>query len=105
MGEFAISQPVPRTEDPRLLRGRGRFVDDVKSLGMVYGYVLRSPHAHAKIVKLDVTAAQDAPGIHAVLTAADYKADGLKNMPPPGPPTKNSEGVSVFSTPRGALAE
>ena len=104
MGEFGISQPVPRTEDPRLLRGRGRFVDDVRLHGMVVGYVLRSPHAHAKILSLNVDRAREAPGVHLVLTAEDYKAAGLKNMPPPGPPTKNSEGVTAYSTPRGALA-
>jgi len=104
MGEFGISQPVPRTEDPRLLRGRGRYVDDVRLGGMAIGYVLRSPHAHAKIVSIDVTAAREAPGVLLVLTADDYKADGLKNMPPPAPPTKNSEGIAAYSTPRGALA-
>ncbi len=105
MGEFGISQPVPRTEDPRLLRGRGRFVDDIRLHGMVYGYVLRSPHAHAKILSLNVDEAREAPGIHLVLTAADYKADGVKNLPPIGPVTKNSEGVTGFATPHPALAE
>ncbi len=105
MGEFGISQPVPRTEDPRLLRGRGRFVDDVRLAGMAVGYVLRSPHAHAKMLSLDVSDARSAPGVLLVLTAEDYKLDGLKNMPPPGPPVKNSEGITAYSTPRGALAE
>ena len=49
MGEFAIGQPVPRFEDPRLLRGGGRYVDDIVLPGMAFGHVLRSPHAHARI--------------------------------------------------------
>ena len=48
MGEFGIGQSVPREEDPYLLRGAGRYVDDVTALGQLRAYVLRSPHAHAK---------------------------------------------------------
>ena len=62
MGEFAVGQPVPRFEDPRLLRGGGRYVDDLKLAGLAHGVVLRSQHAHAKILKLDVSAAKAAPG-------------------------------------------
>src|SRR5207249_11229138 len=47
MGEFALGQPVSRFEDPRLLRGGGRYVDDIVLPGMAFGTVLRSPHAHA----------------------------------------------------------
>ncbi|MDP6174082.1 MAG: molybdopterin-dependent oxidoreductase, partial [Rhodospirillales bacterium] len=103
MGEYGISQPVPRTEDPRLLKGAGRFIDDIKLLGMVHGHVLRSPHAHAIIKSIDTSAAKAAPGVLDVLTGEDYKAAGLGNMPPPMPPVKNSEGVKAFGTPRGAL--
>ena len=49
MGEFALGQAVPRFEDPRLLRGGGRYVDDLVLPRMVFGYVLRSPYAHARI--------------------------------------------------------
>ena len=49
MGEFGIGQPVPREEDPYLVRGAGRYVDDVTVPGQLRGYVLRSPHAHARI--------------------------------------------------------
>ena len=54
MGEFAIGQPVLREEDPRLLTGRGEFLNDVNLHGQAYGYVLRSPHAHATIAALDM---------------------------------------------------
>ena len=57
MGEFALGQPVPRFEDPRLLRGGGRYVDDMVLPRMVFGQVLRSPHAHARMRSIDTTAA------------------------------------------------
>src|SRR5205823_6585009 len=58
-------------EDPRLLRGQGCFVDDIHLPGLLEGAVLRSPHAHARIARIDTTAARAAPGVHLVLTAAD----------------------------------
>lgn len=84
MGEFAIGQGVPRFEDPRLIRGGGRYVDDVKLPGMAHGVVLRSRHAHARIRSLDVEAARKAPGVLCVLTAADVKAAGWGEIPVPG---------------------
>ena len=76
MGEFAIGQGVSRFEDPRLIRGGGRYTDDIKLPGLAHGIVLRSPHAHAKIRSIDVSAAKKAPGVLAVLTSADVKAAG-----------------------------
>jgi carbon-monoxide dehydrogenase large subunit len=84
MGEFAIGQGVARFEDPRLIQGGGRYVDDIKLPGMAYGVVLRSQHAHAKINSLDISAAKAAPGVLAVLTAADVKAAGWNDIPVPG---------------------
>src|SRR3974390_939938 len=84
MGEFAIGQGVPRFEDPRLLRGGGRYVDDVQLPGTARGVALRSQHAHAEIKKVDVTAAKAAPGVRTVLTAADIKAAGWQDIPTPG---------------------
>jgi len=75
--KFGIGQSVPRKEDPRFLTGRGRYVDDIELPRMTYAYVLRSPHANARINSIDTSAAQDASGVHAVLTAEDYKKDGL----------------------------
>jgi carbon-monoxide dehydrogenase large subunit len=83
MGEFAIGQGVSRFEDPRLIQGGGRYVDDIKLPGMAYGVVLRSPHAHAKIRILDIAAAKAAPGVLAVLTSADVKAAGFGDLPVP----------------------
>jgi CO/xanthine dehydrogenase Mo-binding subunit len=82
MGEFA-GQPVSRFEDPRLLRGGGRYVDDMVLPHMAYGYVLRSPHAHTRIVKIDTRDAKAAPGVLAVLTGADWEASGWGDLPVP----------------------
>ena len=71
MGEFGVSQPVLRREDPALLRGEGRFVDDVAPDGLVHGFVLRASYGHARITGLDASAAAAVPGVLAVLTAAD----------------------------------
>src|SRR5204862_3722745 len=84
MGEFAIGQSVSRFEDPRLLRGQGCYVGDIMLPGMTFGYVLRSPHAHAKILSINVAAAKAAPGVLAVLTGADWEASGFGDLPVPG---------------------
>ncbi|MGH7055698.1 MAG: xanthine dehydrogenase family protein molybdopterin-binding subunit, partial [Stellaceae bacterium] len=76
-----IGQPVRRKEDFRLLTGRGRFVDDVSLPGMVHAVVVRSPHAHAHLGAIDTAAALALPGVLAVLTGADYLADGLGPIP------------------------
>src|SRR5438132_252407 len=84
MGEFAIGQSVSRFEDPRLVRGEGRYVGDVSFPGMAYGYVLRSQYAHARIVSLSTEKAKAAPGVLAVLTGADWEASGFGDLPVPG---------------------
>jgi len=75
-----IGARIPRNEDPRLLRGLGCFVDDVHPPGILHAASLRSPHAHARIVRIDANAARRAPGVHLVLTAADL---GELNRPSP----------------------
>src|ERR1700738_478290 len=84
MGEFAIGQSVARFEDPRLLRGGGRYVGDIVLPGLVFGQVLRSPHAHARIRSIDTSKAKAAPGVLAVLTGADWQASGFGDLPVPG---------------------
>src|SRR5262245_56795791 len=84
MGEFAIGQAVSRFEDLRLLRGGGRYVDDLAMPRMAFGVVLRSPHAHAKIRGIDTAAAKTAPGVLAVITGADWEASGWGDLPVPG---------------------
>jgi carbon-monoxide dehydrogenase large subunit len=77
MEKFAVGQPVRRTEDPRLLKGLGQFLDDISLSGQAHGFVLRSPHAHARIRLIDFAAAETAPGVLAVLTGAELLADGI----------------------------
>jgi carbon-monoxide dehydrogenase large subunit len=81
MEQFGIGQPVRRKEDHRFLTGQGRYTDDINLPGQVYGHVLRSPHAHARIARLDTAAAAAAPGVLAVLTHADALADRLPGLP------------------------
>jgi aerobic carbon-monoxide dehydrogenase large subunit len=76
-----IGQPVRRKEDFRLLTGRGCFVDDLAPPGLAHAVLVRSPHAHARIVSIDGRAALTSPGVLAVLTGADYQADGLGPIP------------------------
>jgi len=102
MGEFAIGQSVSRFEDPRLLRGGGRYVGDMVLPGMAFGYVLRSPHAHARIRSIDVSTAKAAPGVLTVLIGADWQASGWGDLPVPGG-LKRRDG-SVFRPPYPALA-
>jgi len=72
--KFGIGQSVPRTEDPRLLRGGGRYTDDVAPEGVLIARFLRSDHAHGVIRRLDVAAAARLPGVRLVLTDADLAA-------------------------------
>jgi carbon-monoxide dehydrogenase large subunit len=104
MGEFALGQPVPRFEDPRLLRGGGRYVDDMVLPRMVFGHVLRSPHAHARIRAIDVRAAQQMPGVLAVLTGADWKASGWGDLPAAGG-MKRPGGLASYKPRFPALVE
>ena len=76
-----IGQPVRRREDFRLVRGGGRYTADENLPGQVYAVMVRSPHAHARIRAIATDKAKAAPGVLAVLTGADFLADGLKPIP------------------------
>ncbi len=80
MGQFGIGQAVTRFEDPRLLRGQGRFLNDVNLPGQAHAVLVRSPHAHARIRSIATSVAVQAPGVLAVLTGADLARDGLGTM-------------------------
>ena len=77
MGPFGIGQAVKRFEDGRLVRGGGRFHDDVNLPGQVHAVVVRSIHAHARIRSLDISEALRAPGVLAVFTGEDFARAGL----------------------------
>ena len=103
MGEFAIGQGVARFEDPRLLRGGGRYVDDIVLPRMAMAHVLRSPHAHARIRSLDIARAVAAPGVLLILTGADWKRSGWGDLPVPGG-QKRRDGSPMYRSPYPALA-
>ena len=75
-----IGAPIPRREDARLLTGRGTFVDDLEMPGVLHAAMVRSPHAHARVRRIDAEAARAMPGVRAVVTAADI-ADIQKPWP------------------------
>ena len=76
-----IGQAVRRREDLRLTTGRGRYADDVNLPGQTYAAMVRSPHAHARIISIDSQAALRCPGVLAVLTGADFLRDGMREIP------------------------
>jgi len=80
-GATGIGAPVRRIEDERFLTGRGRFVDDMKLPDMAFAYVVRSPHAHARVVRIDKTATLAAPGVLAVLTGEDVIKEKIGGLP------------------------
>src|SRR5271170_7406844 len=83
MGQFGMGQPVRRVEDQRFLTGSGRYTDDIALANQAYGVVLRSPHAHARIARLDVAAARKAPGVLGIYTAADLARAKISTLPCP----------------------
>src|SRR2546426_8082844 len=80
VSENAIGCPVQRVEDRRFLTGHGNFVDDLKLPALTYACVLRSPHAHARIRRIDKSAAEAAPGVLLVLTGEDVVREGLGGL-------------------------
>jgi carbon-monoxide dehydrogenase large subunit len=102
--KFGLAQPVRRVEDPRLLKGAGRYTDDIVLPGMLFGVVLRSPHAAAMITRLDTTGAASLPGIAGIYTAADLKTDGLGPLPCAAL-VENRDGSPQAAPPHPVLAE
>ena len=76
-----MTEKTIRREDARLLEGKGRYSADWSLRSQLYGFFLRSDRAHAEIVSTDVEAAVARPGVHLVLTGADYAASGWKSLP------------------------
>ena len=78
---FGAGQPIKRLEDQRLLTGKGQFIDDKPEDGALWLHLLRSPHAHARIVSIDGKAASEVKGVEAVYTGADLIADDIGTLP------------------------
>src|SRR5262252_5837527 len=75
--KFGVGQPVSRKEDPTLLRGEGRYTDDLNLPGQAYAVMVRSRHAHGVLKGIDLSEARAMPGVLAVLTAVDLDEAGF----------------------------
>src|SRR3984893_3513912 len=99
--KFGIGQPVPRTEDPKLVRGEGRYTDDVNLPGQAYAAIVRSRHAHGVIRKIDLAPARAMPGVIAAYTGADLAGYGPLKC---NVGFKNRDGSDMRKPRRPALA-
>jgi carbon-monoxide dehydrogenase large subunit len=103
MAKYGIGQAITRREDQRLLLGTGQYVDDVAVAGETFVAFVRSPHARARIVSIDTKAARAMPGVIAVYTGADLKAEGVGPLPD-GAGLKRADGKPMCGPPHHALA-
>src|SRR3569832_2094710 len=103
-GPQGIGAPVKRKEDRRFLLGKGQYTDDILLPNQTYAVFVRSQHAHAKINKIDATAAKAVPGVLAVLTGDDVAADKLGGIPC-GWLVKSKDGSNMVEPPHPALAQ
>jgi aerobic carbon-monoxide dehydrogenase large subunit len=101
---FGIGQPVTRREDGRFLTGQGRYVADIDLVRQSHAVFLFSPHAHAQIRSVDKSAAEQVPGVYAVLTGEDWAADGLGSLDPEAMP-EDMGGPKGYRTKRPPLAQ
>src|SRR5262245_17308725 len=104
MGQFGIGQGIKRFEDVRLVRGEGRFQNDVNLPGQCHAVIVRSVHAHARLTSIDTTSARRAPGVVAVLTGADVARDGLGTMQMTLK-RKRPDGSPMWASPHRGLAQ
>lgn len=103
---FALGQSTPRVEDLRLLRGGGRYTDDINLEGQAASYILRSPHAHARIRDIDVSKAMSTQGVIAIYTGKDIVAAELGGTPCFASklvPLKRPDGTDMYEPERPAL--
>jgi carbon-monoxide dehydrogenase large subunit len=104
MASNGIGAAVRRKEDRRFITGRGRFTDDIDRPGQAYAYFVRSPHAHARIGRIDKSAALAAPGVLAVLDGDDVKAAGWGGLIC-GWMVKSKDGSDMKAGPHPMLAQ
>src|SRR5438876_12322200 len=111
MGSKLLGERIKRKEDPRLIQGRGHYVDDIKLEGMLHMALVRSVHAHARLTKVDKAAAQAAPGVVAVYTGQDIKgklglvpcAAGMEGLKIPDHPCLATDKVCYVGEPIAAV--
>lgn len=104
MGQFGVGQGVKRVEDLRLLRGEGRYLDDVDLDGQAYAVFVRSPHAHADITEIDLEEAAAVEGVLGLYNVSDLEADDIGTIPCLVP-MKGIDGLPARQPPRPALAK
>ena len=102
LAKFGVGQPVPRNEDPTLVRGEGCYTDDLAVPGQAYGVFVRSPYAHGILRGIDGEAAMAMPGVLGIVTGRDIVAAGYGLLPCRFP-GKNRDGSPVRQSPRPAL--
>src|SRR5690242_2808028 len=100
--KFGIGQPVSRIEDPKLLRGAGRYTDDIHFAGQAYAVMVRSRQAHGVIRAIDVAEAKRMPGVLGVYTGAEMAAAGYGAIKP-GIVVPNRDGTPMRAPLRPAL--
>jgi len=103
LDRYAIGQPVPRSEDPVLVSGKGRFTDDVNLQGQAYCAIVRSHYGHGMIRGIETAAARGMPGVLEIYTPADLEAGGIGPLPP-RQVMNNRDGTPMLSPVRYALA-
>ena len=104
MNNFSPQSAVIRTEDPKFLKGAGEYVDDINFPNQTYGHLLRSPHASAKIISIDINEAKLAPGVIDILTGKDYLAAGLGSMPHSTSKSENFNPENIYQAVQYPLA-
>ncbi len=102
-GTPAVGQPLSRTEDPRLLRGEGRYTNDINLPNQAHAYILRSAHAHGIIRNIERDAALAMPGVLAIYTGADLQAAGYGTLPC-NVALKSHDGTPLLAPENPALA-
>ena len=103
VGRFGSGRSVPRIEDEGLLKGLGRFTDDVQAADQLRVAFVRSPYPHARILSIDTSAARGMPGVELIATAADLLQTKTKPLPV-DPNFKRADGSPSVSHPRAVLA-
>src|SRR5690242_19242437 len=101
--KFGVGQPVPRKEDPVLVRGEGRYSDDVRLPGAAHAVIVRSRFAHGTVRAIETAAALAMPGVLAVHTLSDHRAAGIGPMPG-GMSLPNRDGSAMRKPTQYALA-
>ena len=104
MNKFSPQSAVIRTEDPRFLKGAGEYIDDINLPNQLFGYLLRSPHANAKIIAIDLSEANVGPGVVGILVGKDYLEDDLGAMPHSAAKGANFDPAEIYQAIQYPLA-